>query len=194
MKSEPTFAKLFRKEAIDHHFHHAGSGGVLTFPVWTRPVLLLSGILVALAVLFMLGTEVEILARASGSIQTGGEEPVQGEEEVRAVAFLRETGGPEVQTGDLVRLELPAYPRIEYGFLSGRVDRIIQEQTPPKPNRGEDSSPSLSLRLEIAVISPNRGPLADCPLRRGMPVRVEVILGKKRLIFYLMGHFAKWFR
>jgi hypothetical protein len=183
--SDSSGSRLFRDEAIEHHFRDPDSRGVLqASPLWTWSLLLISAILAIAAVVFVSVAQVEVLDRAEGVVQIDDAAGVVQPAGPYVVVFLADKDGPFVHPGDSVRLELRDYPRGEFGIIEGRVIRIAPQPVPPNDCPGSGGAPSATLRMEVAVIPPAGGPLANVRLRAGMPVSVQVTLRKQRLIGY----------
>jgi multidrug efflux pump subunit AcrA (membrane-fusion protein) len=197
MASDPSGSRLFRDEAIKHHFRDPDSRDVLkASPLWTWPLLLVSAILAIAAAVFVTVTEVEVLERAEGAVQTGnahGAMPAAAGEP-HVVAYLADKYSPFVHPGDSVRLELRDYPRGEFGFIEGRVTRIAPKQVPREECPGSGEARPALVRVEVAVTPPTSGPLANVRLRAGMTVSVQVTLRKQRLIRYIFEPMQRWFR
>lgn len=185
MQSDSSGSRLFRDEAIKHHLRDADSRGVLkSSPLWTWSLLLISGALAIAAVVFASVAEIEVLDHAEGVVQIGDAPGGLQPAAPSVAAFLADKDGPYVHPGDSVRLELRDYPGGEFGFIQGRVTRIAPQPVLPNDSPAGGEASSATLRMEVAVIPPAGGPLANVRLRAGMSVRVQVTLRKQRLIGY----------
>lgn len=190
MKTKSSISKIFREEAIKHYSSDPDSGGLLKpSPMWSWFVLIVTGVLIILAAVFVTVAEVEVLDRAEGMVQIGDTQEVMqaANNQWFVAAFLADRNGPFVHAGDSVRLELRDYPIREFGTLDGRILRIIPAQIQPNADPGVERTPSSSWRMVIAVVPPASGPLTKVQLRAGMLVNVRLTLRKQRLITFMFA-------
>lgn len=115
---------------------------------------------------------------------------------LQVVAFLPEKDRGFVKAGDLVQLELEAYPFSEFGTLKGRVVRIgsdlassyeIQEAL---GETGKLDTPGYRAEIELLPERPKR--LVDVKVRPGMLLQARFTLRRQRLITVVLEPLRRW--
>lgn len=115
---------------------------------------------------------------------------------LQAVAFLPEKDVGFVKVGDLVMLELQAYPFTEFGTLKGRVTRIgsdLASQYEIQEALGETGKlDSPGYRVEIELLPERTKRLSNVKIRPGMLLQSRFILRRQRLIAVVLEPLRRW--
>lgn len=197
MRPDRSDTGFFREEAVRHHVRDGDSEGVLqASPAWSWTVLLISALIVALALVLLVVTEVEITGRTDGVVQASTDRRPGGaaSKSLRVVAPLADRHSPYVSVGDRVRIELRDPPPGVRAFLAGRILRIDSGPFVPGTDPSDAPLPSTALFMEIAFDPAAGETLHGARLRPGMPVGVRMTLRRQRLIAYIAGPLQGWLK
>lgn len=116
--------------------------------------------------------------------------------QLQVVAFIAEKDRPYVRPGNLVNLELEAYPFAQHGTLRGRVLRIGSDLVSPYEVRealGEEAKlEAPSFRVEVEVLPERPARLAHVVLRPNMLLQVRFILKRQAIITLALDPLRRW--
>lgn len=121
---------------------------------------------------------------------------VSAQDRLQVVAFLLEKDATYVKEGDLVAIELDAYPYTEYGALKAKVSRVgvgpvslreLQETLGEAQERREGAMH----RIEMDLLPPTRR-LAGVQLRSGMMLQARFTLRRERLLSMVLDPLKRW--
>ena len=172
---------LFRRSAIEHYLATDERGEVIRIsPPWTWAVVGVMTAAVGTAILLCFFSRIEITGRSAGLLRTV-------RNDYRVTSFLPEKDRNFVKVGDVVTIDLDAFPSAEFGTLRGSIVSVAGKPASP----AEASGPSY--RVEIAVQRPLSGRLRQAALRNGMATSVRYTLRRERLIVLLFSPLRRWF-
>ncbi|SBT10228.1 hypothetical protein ACCAA_920016 [Candidatus Accumulibacter aalborgensis] len=170
MANDPSRSRLFREEAIAHHFRDRESSALLhASPPWTWAVLLVSTVVIGLAATFVVMAEIDVTERAEGWVRVPADSGA-----IRVSAEFAAADALLLRIGDRVRLELRASPRPVSGAWDGRIVAV------------EAGARGALLRVDVEVLSPPQGSLTTTRLSSGTPVTVQATIGRRRLVAYML--------
>lgn len=112
------------------------------------------------------------------------------------IAFLPEKDQAFVKVGDLVQLELEAYPFTEFGTLKGRVKRLGSDLASPHEvieALGETAKlegPCYRVEVELLPQRPKR--LENVKIRPGMLLQTRFTLRRQALISVFLDPLKRW--
>jgi hypothetical protein len=166
---------LFREEALRHHLLRREFGDVLRLPpAWTRWTYpwIVTMVLTALALAALV--QVPRYVQGSATLHLADDGAAWLEARLPAAELSR----PLV--GEHLRVSFPAFPRrslrarIETAAARPSLDTTLTPQLP---------QPVILLRARLLAPVSDEGALA---LADGLPARVELLLGRERLLFLLL--------
>mgnify|MGYP006281448509 CR=1 FL=1 len=134
------------------------------------------------------GVIAEVAKRSTGSIVREAEPlftlvPINSDLEAEVQIDSKDIA--DVKTGNPVRIKIDAYPFQKYGILKGNLDRLSQDAF------GRDSTQSQAAgvfyigRVEIKDIR-FENKEQDAYLLPGMSLSVEIVIGNRSVISYLL--------
>jgi hypothetical protein len=189
MAFDPTGSDLYREEAIGHHFRDMDSYAVLkAAPLWTWAVFLITGVLIAALGIFLIVAEMDVLERVEGFVQqdVAGSGIKSADDTLRIVASLIGKDAAAVHVGDIVRIEMRDDRLDKPRRVKGRITQLAPGQMPHNCPGGKQTQ-AQGLWMAVAISNPaGPGPMSLRP-RACMPVSVQLVLRKQRIIAFLPG-------
>jgi HlyD family type I secretion membrane fusion protein len=138
-------------------------------------------------------TVVSVADIGAGAVVSAGDVIVSlmpANAELEVEADIAGTDQGFVKPGDEAKLKLDAYRFTEYGMAEGRVRSISGDSF----NKLDDGTPSgaryYKARLEITAVKLRNVP-QDLTLLPGMPLQVDIVVGERTIMQYLLGRVIK---
>ncbi|MEO8486792.1 MAG: HlyD family type I secretion periplasmic adaptor subunit [Betaproteobacteria bacterium] len=110
-------------------------------------------------------------------------------EELVADVLVRQEDAGFVQAGQAARVKLVAYPFQKYGTIDGKVVHVASDATDPT-DRAPGTPSGYRARIALAAQA-LRGAETTLDLVSGMLVSVEIRLGERRVVEYLLAPLQK---